>query len=280
MKGVTVQAEDCLRSGDLDRALSLLREEIKRQPAKPELRVFLFQLLSVLGQWDRALTQLNVAAEMDPDALLMAQTYRSALGCEAFRSEVFAGKRTALFFGEPAPWMVWMSQALPLLAEGRHEAAAALRDRAFEEAPATAGHIDGQAFAWVADADPRLGPMLEAVVNGKYFWIPFERIREMHVEKPVNLRDVVWASARFTWSNGGEAVGLIPSRYPGSETQEDSRLKMARRTDWMEADGGYHLGVGQRMFATDEGEYPLLETRGIVLEQPSSQPPQEGTADG
>ena len=48
----------------------------------PKLRVFLFQLLCVLGQWERALTQLNVAAELDAQALAMAQMYREALQCE------------------------------------------------------------------------------------------------------------------------------------------------------------------------------------------------------
>ena len=34
---------------------------------------------------------------------------------------------------------------------------------------------------------------------------------------------------------------------------------MARRTDWQEKPGETYLGSGQRMFATDVGEYPLLE---------------------
>jgi protein involved in temperature-dependent protein secretion len=31
----------------------------------------------------------------------------------------------------------------------------------------------GNLFAWLADADVRLGPVLEAIVDGKYYWIPF-----------------------------------------------------------------------------------------------------------
>lgn len=266
-----MQAEHYLQSGDLEKALATLTEAIRSDPSKVELRIFLFQLLSVLGQWDRAITQLNVAADMDADALLMAQVYRPALNCEVLRANVFQGKRTPLIFGEPLAWMVWLTQVPGLIAAGKLQAAADLRDRAFESARAISGHIDGQAFTWIADADTRLGPTLEAVVNGKYYWIPFERIREIRIDKPVNLRDVIWATATFTWANQGQAVGLIPSRYPGSEEAEDSSFRMGRKTDWQDSGNDLIMGIGQRMLATDQGEYPLLEVREVVLDPSDSQ---------
>lgn len=261
-----MKAEDYLQSGDLEKALTALTEQIRKNPAKVELRVFLFQLLSVFGQWDRALTQLNVAAEMDSDATLMAMVYRPALNCEALRASVFQGLRTPLIFGEPSEWMVWLTQVPGLIAAGQLQAAVNLRDKAFDAAPAVSGQIDGHAFSWIADADSRLGPTLEAIVNGKYYWIPFEQILEIRIEKPVNLRDVVWASATFTWSNQGQAAGLIPSRYAGSEAEPDSSLRMGRKTDWKDIGGGLFTGIGQRMLATDQGEYPLLEVREVSFE--------------
>ena len=267
-----MQAEHYLQTGELEKALATLTEAIRSDPSKAELRVFLFQLLGVLGQWDRAMTQLNVAADMDSDARLMAQVYRPALNCEVLRANVFQGRRTPLIFGEPLAWMVWLTQVPALIAAGNLKAAAELRDQAFESAPAISGRIDGQAFTWIADADTRLGPTLEAIVNGNYYWIPFERIREIRIDKPVNLRDVIWASATFTWANQGQAVGLIPSRYPGSEEAEDSSFRMGRRTDWRDSGNNLILGIGQRMLATDQGEYPLLEIREISLDHSGSQP--------
>lgn len=267
-----MQAEHYLQAGDLEKALATLTESIRSNPAKVELRIFLFQLLSVLGQWERAITQLNVAADMDSDALLMAQVYRPALNCEVLRAAVFQGQRTPLIFGEPLEWMVWLTQVPGLIAAGKFEAAAELRDQAFESAPAVSGSIDGQAFTWIADADTRLGPTLEAIVNGKYYWIPFERIREIRIDKPVNLRDVIWATATFTWANQGQAVGLIPSRYPGSEEAEDSSYRMGRKTDWQDSGNNLIMGIGQRMLATDQGEYPLLEIREVFLNHSDRQP--------
>jgi len=262
-----MHAEEYLQTGDLDQALETLQADIRANPSKAELRVFLFQLLSVLGQWDRAMTQLNVAADLDPDCRMLAQMYGTALNCEALRAQVFAGKRSPLIFGEPPEWVVRLTQALPFLAEGEHAAAAELRDEAFDAADAVSGRIDDQAFEWIADADPRLGPVLEAIVDGKYYWVPFERIAEIVIEAPQNLRDVVWAPAHFMWANGGQAVGLIPSRYPGSEGQEDGSFRMARRTDWVDKGSDYFLGLGQRMLATDQGEAPLLETRRVSLDR-------------
>jgi type VI secretion system protein ImpE len=274
-----MQAEVYLQSGDLEKALAVLSEEIRKNPAKVGLRVFLFQLLSVLGQWERAITQLNVAAEMDSDAWLMAQAYRPAVNCEVLRADVFQGKRTPLCFGEPSASMVWLTQIPFLLAAGKSRAAVDLRNQAFEGAPAISGQINGQEFAWIADADERLGPILEAIINGKYYWIPFERIREIRIEKPVDLRDVLWAKATFTWANLGHAVGLIPSRYPGSEKEKDNAFRMSRKTEWRDAGNNFFVGIGQRMLATDQGEYPLLEIRDIVFNHLDSQPkesPQHG----
>src|SRR5690606_7932262 len=216
-------------------------------------------------QWERALTQLNVAGELDAGTLGMVQVYREALASEALRADVFAGRRSPLIFGEPEEWIALLLEALRLGAEGKTEDAGLMRERAFDGAPATAGELDGEPFDWIADADSRVGPMLEAVVNGRYYWVPFHRIAEITLEPPVDLRDLVWMPAQLKWSNGGDAVALIPARYPGSESAADPLLKLARKTEWTEPASGVFVGAGQRMLATNAGEYPLLEVKRVTL---------------
>lgn len=258
-------AEQSLREGRVRDALAELQAQVRKEPANAKYRIFLFQLLAVLGQWERALNQLNVLGEMDASSLPMVQTYREAIRCELLRADVFAGRRSPLVFGDPAPWVALVLEALRLTAEGHPAEARTVRDQAFEAAPATAGTLDGQPFAWLADADPRLGPMLEVVVNGRYYWIPFQRIRTIVLEQPADLRDYVWTPARFTWANGGETVGLIPARYPGSEASADPLVQLGRKTEWQEGEAETWLGLGQRLLATDQGEYPLLDIRRIEL---------------
>ncbi len=281
-----MQAEDLLREGRLEEALADLQNAVRNDPANPKYRVFLFQLLSVLGDWNRALNQLNVVGEMDASALAMAQMYREALNCEGLRQAVFEGRRSPLVFGEPQQWIALMLEALRFTCQGQMAAAAELRDQAFEEAPTTSGTLqtasEGDArheFQWLADADTRFGPLLEAVVNGRYYWIPFNRIHKIVLEAPADLRDVVWMPAHFTWANGGEMVGIIPTRYPGSETSDDNLIRLARRTEWQEAGEGNVLGLGQRMLATDQGEYSLMDLREVVLNTQQEQAAGDQQAD-
>ena len=265
-----------LKGRPLAETLAELQNRIRQSPGDAKLRTFLFQLLSVLGQWDRALAQLEVAGEMDAAAIAMVQMYRDAVRAEPLRAEVFAGRRTPIVFGEPEPWVALVVEALKASGEGHEARAEELRARARDEAPATSGRVvtatmkgtgddppAGEAFEWLADADPRMGPMIEAVVLGRYWWIPVSRIRRMDVEAPSDLRDLVWIPAHFEWANGGEGYGLVPTRYPGSEASEDDSLRLAKRTEWIEPAPGVYHGLGQRMFATDATEYAILELRRV-----------------
>lgn len=261
----TTEAEAALRAGDPEGALAALQGQIRANPADAKLRIFLFQLLSVQGNWERALNQLNVAAELDAKALAMAQMYREAILCEALRAEVFAGRKSPVVFGEPAQWLALLIEAVLLAGRGDAAAAAQLHAQAFELAPATAGTLDGQEFAWIADADMRLGPVCEAVINGRYFWLPYANLARIDIEEPADLRDQVWMPAHFQFSNGGEAVGVIPTRYPGSEASADGLIRLARKTEWVEAAPGVFHGLGQRVLTTDGGEYALMDVRQILL---------------
>src|SRR4051812_9379808 len=256
--------EELLRAGKLDECLKEVESRVRANPADGKLRVMLFQVLCVMGQWDRAQNQLQVCAGMNPANMLMAQVCKQAILCEHLRAEVWAGKRSPLVLGEPSEWISWMIQALSMSAQGQHAAAAELRSKAFEAAPAISGSIavgEGnpapKPIEWIADADERLGPILEAVVDGKYYWIPWERIALLRVDKPADLRDTVWLPVQFIWTAGGQQVGLIPSRYPGSEDPRfDAAVRMGRRTEFVD-EGGFDRPVGQRLLATDIGEFGL-----------------------
>ena len=243
-----------------------LRKMIQKQPQRSDLRIFLFQLYCVQGEWIKAGTQLEVLLELDPSSKPMVETYREALRCEALRREVFDGKRSPLVLGKPDDWLAMMIEALRVEAEGRPDAAAELRARALEGAPATSGKLDDAPFDWLADADGRLGPVIEAIINGKYYWVPVSRLIRIEIEKPADLRDFVWAPATLTLENGAVNVALVPTRYPGTEREENVALRLARATDWREQAGGAFHGVGQRMLTTDQAEVALLDVRVIALD--------------
>jgi type VI secretion system protein ImpE len=258
-------AEHSLKGGDPATALARLQEQVRAKPADPKLRIFLFQLLCVLGQWERALTQLDVASGLDPEALAMARTYGDAVRCEAVREDVFAGKKSPMIFGQPDQWLALLIESLLESGRGGQTRSHELRTRAFDEAPTSQGDIDGRPFAWIADADSRLGPILEAVINGRYYWVPFSRLIKIQLEPPEDLRDLVWMPAHLQFENGGESVALIPTRYSGSETSSDGQIVLARKTVWEEIGPDMHRGLGQRILATDAEEASFMEVRTISL---------------
>jgi type VI secretion system protein ImpE len=256
---------ELVQSGQLEEGLSLLQTEIRSKPEDQRLRIFLFQVNCVLGRLDKALSQLQVIASLNAETMLLAQIFRPVIACEMLRREVFAGKRTPIVFGEPMPWMGLLLCANELVARGEFAAAAESREQALAEAPASSGKINGEPFEWIADADSRLGPVLEAFIDGKYYWVPVGRIQKIELEKPSDLRDLVWLPVQFTWVNGGSVPGHIPTRYPGTEEVVDGSLRLARKTDWRQLPGDSYLGLGQRILNTDANEYPLLECRTIEV---------------
>jgi type VI secretion system protein ImpE len=267
--GLAEAAEQTLRDGDPAGALAQLQEQVRARPADPKLRVFLFQLLCVLGQWERALNQLKVASDLDPGALAMAQAYGEAVRCETIRADVFRGQRSPMVFGQPEQWLALLIESLLRAGQGDLAQSQELRARAFEEADASSGVMDGTPFAWISDADSRIGPVLEAVINGRYYWVPFARLRTIDIEPPADLRDMVWMPAHLQFENGGEAVALVPTRYPGSESHPDGLVALARKTLWHEAGPDTYHGVGQRILATDAGETPVMEVRSIAVGAPA-----------
>lgn len=253
-------------AGTLPQELARVQKEVRAKPADEKLRTYLFQLLAVQGSWQRALEQLQVCAQLSALALPMAHMYREAIRCELFRADVFAGKRAPQVLGEPPGWMGILIESLQRLAAGDATGAASLRATAFEEAPASPGVIDEKSeFEWIADADSRLGPVCECIVNGQYYWVPFFRIRSLRIDAPSDLRDLVWAAGTLALENGGEHIVLIPTRYAGTESSADDTLKLARRTEWKDAGDGAMVGLGQRMFATDAAEFALLDVRRIDI---------------
>ncbi|WP_431052899.1 type VI secretion system accessory protein TagJ [Roseateles sp. L2-2] len=263
--------QELLAAGRPTEALAAAQAEVRQRPQDAKLRTMLFQLLAVTGQWARAAAQLEVCGELDAGTLAMVNTYREALKCELVREAVFEGRTTPMVMGEPAEWVANLVHSLKLEHDGDVAGARQLRAQALDAAPATPGSIDGQAFDWICDGDSRIGPVLEAVINGRYCWVPFSAIKEIHIEPPTDLRDLVWSAAHLEFPNGGGSVALIPTRYPRSVAFDDERVWMARRTEWQPLPGSQddqYAGVGQRVLMTDQGETGLLDARLIELRQP------------
>lgn len=251
------QADDRLRAGDLDGARAALIEVVRRDPRNFPNRMFLFQLLALTGEWDKAKAQLASLAQLSPEAQMLSVVYGQAIEAERQREAVFVGTLRAEIHGN-AEWAAPLSAAIEAEALGRIDEAEQLRQAAFDAAPDTPGRLNDTPFDWIADADPRFGPTLEAIIGGRYGLLPFASVHEIVSEGPRDLRDMVWYPVEITLAAGPRIAALIPTRYPG--TGADTAEKLARATGWSE--DGY--GSGQRLLVTSGDEdHGLLTLRSV-----------------
>jgi len=256
-------AQEDLEHNTLAERTTAAQADVRSRPEDGRARESLFHLYCLSGQWSRAGAQLDALADLHASAKRLAPAYHGLLVAEIQRAQVFAGTAKPTIFGEPEEWLAWMAHALELLSRKEWSAAAALRNKAWEAAPKCRGLVSGDSFEWVADADPRLGPVLEAILEDTYHWVPFSRLASLALEQPETMGDLVWARAIFQWKQGGSTAGFIPVRYPATESSTDRALQMSEKTEWQEHPEGWVFGLGQRLLLTSQPDkdYPLLEIR-------------------
>src|ERR1017187_1248699 len=221
------------KAGQLRAAIDALGAKLKKQPLDTKRRTFLFELLCFAGEFDRAEKQINILSDAGPEAASGALLYRSALHAERERQDMFA------------------RGALPLGATH----------------PSRSGQLNGDEFAALSDADPRIGAHLEAFIAGSYTWIPFRYIESIETQPPKRLRDLLWLPAlvsttsEFRFRDLGEI--LLPAIAPLSWKHNDDEVRLSRTTVW-EDDATYgQIPASQKMLALAEVELlsPLKAAR-------------------
>jgi protein involved in temperature-dependent protein secretion len=257
-------ADQLLKSGDLDGARRALVEAVRSSPSDASARMFLFQVLALAGEWDKARIQLDALAKISPEAQMLSVVYGRAIAAERERADVIAGRALAVEH-VASDWMQGVIEALQYFGQGRVAEGEAARDAAFDAAPDTAGTLDGAAFDWIADADGRFGPCFEAVIGGRYGLQAFDQIERIVSEGPLDLRDVIWYPVQITFRTGQSVAALLPARYPGTETEGDSAERLGRSTSWRDGAAG-SVGSGQHLWSLSNGdEHGLLSLRALVF---------------
>jgi len=231
VNGVT--AKELLDVNKVREAESALNAHLRQNPADSAERTFLFELLCLSGQYDRAEKQLEVLAQGKRETEMGAELYYSALHAEKARHEAFR------------------KQDFPLRVETR----------------SCPGRVNGQAFQTITDSDPEIGSRLEVYAAGAYLWIPFEHIASVDIKPPRRLRDILWAPAlivprpAFPGAHAGEV--LLPAIYPFSWKSDDESIWLGRTTAWVADDEGHEFPVGQKTLTIDGEPVPLLEIRSL-----------------
>src|SRR5574343_747314 len=258
-----------LKGKRLADAIAEVEADIRSKPMETAPRWLLVQLLCVVGDWPRAQKLLASAAPAvapgKAGAMAVEQLYTQLMAAEQARTAVFAGTQAPAFVDDAPPeWVLQLVQALALEGVGDQAAADAARELALAQAPSVAGQCDQGDFAWLADADSRLGPVCEFVHHGQYVWAPLNRVAALHIQEPVRVIDFVWRPVRMVLDDGQVWQGHMPARYPGSEHGRDA-VRLGLETVWKNQGQTCVVGLGQKMWMSDVGEWALSDMRDCAM---------------
>jgi type VI secretion system protein ImpE len=234
--------QELYQAGRLSDAIKALSGELRDNPTDARRRTFLFELLCLAGEYERADKQLEVLGQASPTSEVGVLLYRSVLYAERQRQDLFSRAE---------------------LPEQRDDAES---DRG--------GMLNGRQFSFFSDSDPRIGPRLELFAAGNYLLLPLIHVASIQIEPPKRLRDLLWTPAvvRTTPSFKGTELGevLLPVLAPFSWRHSDESVRLGRMTVWEKPEGSdYQVPFGQKMWLVDDEEIPFLELRALEFNSAS-----------
>jgi type VI secretion system protein ImpE len=260
-------AQEFLRAGKLSAAIEHVSREVQANPLDYRKRTFLFELLCFAGDLDRADEELEVVGQQSSDSELAVQPYRNVLQAERARRRLFSeGLRPHLQPVTPS-YAELHFEALNCLREAQPGKARLLLEEAEASRPALAGRLNGNwAFEDFKDCDDLIGPFLEAIIEAEYNWIPWEAVSLVSIEPPKHSRDLIWIPSRIELREGNGGEAFLPVLYANSHLHCDERVRLGRATNWRPDVQELALGIGQRLFAAGDRDFPMLEVRQIEFE--------------
>lgn len=255
-------AATCRREGDLQGAIDALTQSVKAKPADAALRMLLAEHLMLNGDLERADKLFDLAGTQDPGWIPMAALGRQLVRAEQARQDFYRTGGLPELLDEPTPAVETALKAVLMAREGAGADALALLESG-PEPEVVQGVCNGAAFVGLCDLDPLTAPVLEVLANnGRFFWIPWSRVREIVLKPVERVRDIGWRPAEVEIADGPSGVVYLPAIYPMSTTAE---ARLGRVTDWIETDG-LPRGIGLRCLLVGDAEIGLHDLQTLSLQ--------------
>jgi type VI secretion system protein ImpE len=252
-----------MQSPTLDQLFEQAKERAKKSPEDLAARSALWQIFAARGEFDRARKQLEMIPKLDSTWMIEAQACQGLLDAEEKRALVFQGKEPPACVGTPPPWFGQLAAALQCVGQGRMDAALPLLAEAWNSGEAVPGTLNGEAFEWVRDGDARLGPCLEVIVQGRYYWVPWESVHRIEMKPPTEVRDRLWQPAMIQVTDEGSIEAFLPARYPGPRDDDEA---MGRKTEWVSIGEEMYFGFGQKCLLTQDDPVGFLDIRELAFD--------------
>ncbi len=264
------EIDELIRAGNLSGAIQEATQQVRAYPTDLTARVSLFELLCLIGEYDRAEKQLDVLEQQREKTDLGVQVYRNCLRAEKKRRRVYAGEVEPHFLNEPPSYIDLNLEAIRHAKEERFADARKALDRAEEERPALSGRLNDKVFQDFRDSDDFTAPVLELFVHDKFTWLPLQQIRTLEILPPKQLRDLLWASARIESVNGTKGEVIVPALYNGTSMDSNDQVRLGRLTDWRLIAEDLYRAAGLRMFLADDEDQSIFELKLVSFDVPGN----------
>lgn len=258
-------------------AADLVKSHLRAAPSDKAARHLYIDLLILSGDYERADTQCNLAANFAPEETTGFALLRNQLRAMAARDAWFANAAVPEFPNGPSD----PDKLAIKLGLAHREGAAAEAAASLEELDAFRGERaviwNGKPVADLRDLDDRIPHALEVIMSGgAYLWIDFAKIASVRVEPIARPRDLALRRADLTLADGASAPVLLPAIYHGTSTEES--LLLGRETRWVIEESGITTGRGQRCLLAGDELVSFHDLNTLLM--PASDAAERGAAHG
>jgi type VI secretion system protein ImpE len=242
---VATSVTQLLGDNALSDAVELVKSHLKAVPTDKDARQLYIDLLILLGQYERADSQCNLAVSFASEDTMGFALLRNQLRAMAARDAWFADAAVPQFPQGPSD----LDTAAIRLGLAHKAGSATEAKAALEQVDALRGKRpmtwNGKRVTDLRDLDDRIPHALEVIMTGGgYLWIDFAKIASVDIEPITRPRDLAFRRADLTLVDGASAPVLLPAIYQG--TAGDERLLLGRETHWVTEISGITTGRGQR----------------------------------
>jgi type VI secretion system protein ImpE len=258
---------ELFQAGKLRDAIDAALAEVRKQPTNTDLRGQLCELLCFAGDLERADKQLDTIGQQDPKSQVGVSMLRQLVRAETARQQFFTEGRAPELLSDPSDAIKLHLQASICMREGAFDEAVSKLAEAEEKRVKVSGVCDGQKFDDFRDLDDLCACFLEVLTsNGKYYWIPIERVEQIEFHPPERPKDLLWRRVHMTVTDGPEGEVFIPTVYAATHQHGDEQLQLGRGTAWLEEEGQPVRGLGQRTFLIGDEDKPMMQIHEITFD--------------
>lgn len=259
------EATEYFKRDDLIGAAGCLSSSLRTRPHDIFARMFLVEVLCILGDFERADQHLKTVASIDAGASRKVRALRNLIRAAQARNDVFERGAVPSFVQAPSSAVETALRRVVALRDAGNEPL----DRALAASESGTqaswhGVFDDGKRVEARDLDDRFADIVEWLgENGNYYWSDVRDVRSIQFAPAKRPIDFLWRQAVVQLENEVSGAVYFPVIYPGSS--DDAELALGRKTDWIERHG-LTLGRGRRMWLVGDDAVDFLALTTVAPE--------------